>query len=107
MRLRCNESTATTLGSIPSAPSGLMASAVSKTQINLSWIDNSNNETGFKIDRRLGFGAWGEIATVGTNIRVYSNSGLAAGRSYGYRVRAYNGSGDSSYTTESTASTPR
>ena len=102
-----NESTATTLGSIPSAPSGLTASAVSKTQINLSWIDNSNNETGFKIDRRLGFGAWGEIATVGTNIRVYSNSGLAAGRSYGYRVRAYNGSGDSSYTTESTASTPR
>jgi len=35
----------------PAAPSGLSATAVAKTQINLSWTDNANNETGFKIER--------------------------------------------------------
>ena len=42
---------ATTQGTVPTAPSGLTATAASSSQINLSWTDNSNNETGFKIDQ--------------------------------------------------------
>ena len=40
---------------VPTAPSGLTATAVSSSQINLSWTDNSNNETGFKIDQATEF----------------------------------------------------
>src|SRR5439155_17551527 len=35
----------------PAAPSGLGATAASTTQIDLSWTDNSEGETGFKIER--------------------------------------------------------
>ena len=39
---------------VPAAPSNLTATAVSSTQINLAWQDNSNNEDGFKIERCQG-----------------------------------------------------
>ncbi len=38
---------------VPTAPSGLTAAAASTSQINLSWVDNSNNETGFYIERNM------------------------------------------------------
>ena len=40
----------------PAAPSGLSATAVSSSQINLSWTDNSSDETGFKLERKTGAG---------------------------------------------------
>src|SRR5262249_34857362 len=43
--------TQTALPSLPTAPSGLTASSVSSSQINLTWIDNSTNETGFYVER--------------------------------------------------------
>src|SRR6185436_6439139 len=77
---------------LPAAPSGLTATAVSSTQINLSWTDNANNESGFRIERKTGAGGtYAEIATVGANVTSYSNTGLSAGTTYYYRVRAYNG----------------
>src|SRR5207244_7518035 len=38
---------------LPDAPSGLAAVAVAANQVNLSWTDNSSNETGFKIEQSL------------------------------------------------------
>ncbi len=90
-----------TVSQIPSVPSNLIATAQSATQIDLNWTDNSNNETGFKLERKVGVsGAWSQIATVGTNQTTYSNTGLTAGTSYYYRVRAYNSYGDSDYSSE-------
>lgn len=100
-----NEASAATSG-ILSAPSGLIATRISNSQINLSWSDNSNNETGFKIERKLGAGGtYSEIAIVGANSTSYPNAGLADATVYYYRVRAYNGSGDSAYTAEANACT--
>jgi hypothetical protein len=94
----------------PVAPSALTATAVSTTQINLAWADNSGNETGFKIER-CGKGKncanAVEIAQVAANTRNYSNTGLIKGTSYSYRVRAFNAVGNSAYTNIATASTPR
>jgi hypothetical protein len=81
----------------PAAPSGLTAAAVSSSQINLTWVDSDTNEQGFKIERCTGAGCsnFAQIATVGANVTGYSNTGLTGSTSYSYRVRAYNGTGDS------------
>ncbi len=82
----------------PAAPSGLTATAVSSTEIDLSWNDNSDNEDGFKIERSEtgGGGSYTEIATVGANFEAYPDTGLSPDTTYYYRVRAYNAAGDSS-----------
>ncbi len=93
----------------PSAPSNLTATPVSGSQINLTWTDNSANETGFKIERCAGSGCanFAQIATVGANTKSYSNTGLKRNTSYRYRVRAYNSSGNSAYSNTASATTPR
>jgi len=92
----------------PAAPSGLTATAVSYSQINLTWADNADNEDGFEIERCTGAGCsiFAQIATVGANVTSYANTGLAASTSYSYRVRAYNSGGYSDYCEPATAVTP-
>jgi flagellar assembly factor FliW len=86
----------------PVAPSVLNSNAISNSQINISWTDNSNNEDGFKIERKTtSSGTYTEIAQVGPNIAAYSNTGLTGGTEYCYRVRSYNTAGNSTYTNES------
>lgn len=87
---------------VPAAPSGLGTSA-KKGSISLSWTDHANNETGFRIERATGNGAFVEIATVGANVRSYNNTSLTKGVSYTYRVRAFNASGNSAYSNPATA----
>jgi hypothetical protein len=94
---------------IPAAPSNLLASALSKTQISPSWTDNSANETGFRIERCAGANCTNfiEITTVGANIKNYTNTGLKRNTTYRYRVRAFNSAGSSAYSNTATAATPR
>lgn len=89
----------------PVSPSGLKASAISSNQINLSWSDNSSIETGFKIERNNG-SRYLVIASIDAGETSYSDVGLSAGVTYFYRVKAYNTSGDSSYSNEAYAITP-
>ena len=90
----------------PDAPTNLTATAVSQTQIDLNWQDNSNNEDGFKIERRLPPSTtWTEIATLGANTTSYNNTGLTLNTNYCYQVRAYNAVGNSSYSNEACATT--
>lgn len=90
----------------PTAPSSLIAAAISSSRIDLSWTDNSHYETGFKIERKTGVnGVYEQIGTAGANAIAYSNTGLLAGLTYYYRVRAYNASGDSLYSNEAYATT--
>jgi hypothetical protein len=86
---------------LPEAPTGLRATAVSKSQVNLAWTDNASNETGFKIERCKGPTCtnFSQIAIVGADVTTYSNTGLAKNTAYRYRVRAYNTSGNSAYST--------
>ncbi len=90
----------------PAAPSSLSATAVSTSQINLSWADNSGDEDGFKIERKTGAnGTYAEIISLGSNATSYSNTGLAAGTNYVYRVLAFNAGGNSAYSNEASATT--
>ena len=53
----------------------------------------------------VGGAGFAEIATVGADVESYSDTGLAAGTTYTYRVRAYNGAGSSGYSNEDSATT--
>ncbi len=87
----------------PNAPSNLAASTVSSGQISLSWNDNSNNESGFKIERKQGSGSYSQVGTASGS--SFTDSGLSASTSYTYKVRAYNSAGNSAYTGEASATT--
>ncbi|MGE5608618.1 MAG: fibronectin type III domain-containing protein, partial [Bacillota bacterium] len=90
---------------IPSAPSALTATAASSSQINLKWTDNSNNETGFLIERATGTGTFTQIASVGAGVTSFTSSGLTASTAYSYRVRATNSAGNSAYSNTASATT--
>jgi len=92
---------------IPPAPLNLAATAISGSQIDLSWTDNSSNETGFKIERKTGSGGtYSEIATTGADVTSYSDTGLSVSTTYYYRVYAYNSVGNSPYSNEASVTTP-
>jgi len=100
--------TFTTAPNPPAAPSGLTATAVSPTQIDLAWTDNATNETGFKIERCQGVScsSFSEVATLAANVTTHQQTGLTAGTSFSYRVRAYNAGGNSANSATASATTP-
>src|SRR5207249_11095644 len=73
--------------SAPVAPSNLIATALTGGRASLRWTDNSTNEAGFRIEMRVGNGAFREIGTTRTDVRTSSVSGLTPGTSYTFRVR--------------------
>ena len=80
----------------PNAPSNLAAVAISSTQVNLSWTDNSWNESGFRILRSSDGGlTWSQIAQLGANVTTFADTHTSSGITYLYRVYAYNGVGNS------------
>jgi predicted phage tail protein len=89
-----NTLNATTQVCVPAAPTNLTATAVSTSQIKLTWVDQSTQESGFKIERSQEDGSsWSQISTVATNTTIYTDTGLTCDLTYHYRVRAYNISG--------------
>jgi chitodextrinase len=89
--------------SAPSTPLGLSATAVSFSQINLTWLASTDNiaVTGYHIFRN-----GTQFATVG-NVTSYQNTGLSASTTYSYRVRAFDAAGNlSSLSSTRSATTP-
>jgi alpha-tubulin suppressor-like RCC1 family protein len=83
------------------APSNLILTVVSSSQINLSWRDNSSEETSFKIERSYGGpGSYIQIDTIGPNNTLYSDTTVTPGNTYYYRIRVYNDLGNSLYSNE-------
>lgn len=82
------------------APSGLTASAVSDSQIDLTWSDNSSFESGFEIERDNTV-----VDTVAADTTSYSDTGLSSGKEYTYRVRAIDPGGGSPWSNSNSATT--
>ncbi|HUF09396.1 MAG TPA: T9SS type A sorting domain-containing protein, partial [Rhodothermales bacterium] len=89
----------------PAAPSDLVATAASSSQIDLSWTDNAGNEDGTEIERSDDNLTFVLIATVGPNVTGYSDAGLPASATRYYRVRAFNSVGFSAYSNTASATT--
>jgi Secretion system C-terminal sorting domain/Fibronectin type III domain len=105
----CTQTCTTTTATAPAAPSNLTAITASNAQINLTWADNSSNETGFLVERATGTGAFAQIASLGAGVTSYSSTAsstaLSASTSYSFRVRATNATGNSAYSNTATSTT--
>jgi hypothetical protein len=86
------------------APSGLFGASC---KLALTWVDNSNDEDGFKIERATSSaGPWIQIAQVGPDQTNYLDTTVIANSTYYYRVRAYNSQGDSAYSNIASGNPP-
>jgi len=91
----------------PFAPGNPIATAVSDTQINITWTDNSTNETGFKIERKPGTGGvYKQIATTAANVTSFTDTTGREGTTYYYRIRAYHAYANSAYSNQAFTTTP-
>ncbi|MEQ9000330.1 MAG: DUF4114 domain-containing protein [Coleofasciculus sp. B1-GNL1-01] len=85
-------------GTFPTDPSDLIVTAISDTEIELTWADRSNNETGFKIERSRDQENWTVLTTTAADVTRYRDTDLTANTQYYYRLRAINEIGASSAT---------
>ena len=120
----CGTAAATVAAPLPPPPKPQVATAnastASRRTVQLSWKDNSNNETGFVLERcdqilrdirspkmtRTCRGAWKTVATVAANTTTYVDDTVTANQTYIYRVNATNQSGSSAYTPEAVITAP-
>lgn len=85
---------ATSPAAAPAAPSALVASAADGG-VNLTWKDETANETGFRVERRAANTAdWRTLATLPANATAYTDTSAPAGASLVYRVTSFNAAGN-------------
>jgi titin len=89
---------------VPAAPTNLTANVGGKGDVNLSWADKSDNETGFQVERSTDGGVFTVLATTAANTKNYKDTRAQKGQTYYYRVAAKNNVGLSSYS--NTVTTP-
>jgi archaellum component FlaF (FlaF/FlaG flagellin family) len=89
----------------------MVISAIATDHINaasfqLTWLDNSEEEDGFHVERKQGInGTFSLIATVGRNVESYSDGNLADSTTYCYRLNSFNSGGKSAYSNEACGTT--
>lgn len=86
------------LGCPPTMPSNLAISGATANSLALTWQDNSNNESGFKIyrwDYQNGVWEFYLYSQVGASITTFTDTQLSCGSDYFYQVSAYNAQGES------------
>ncbi|TCN59586.1 T9SS C-terminal target domain-containing protein [Flavobacterium circumlabens] len=84
---------------IITAPSGFKAGSVADTQLTLSWLDNSDNETEFVLERRnvTAGGDYALVKSLTPGTTTFKDTGLIPGTSYNYRISAKNSNSQSSF----------
>ncbi len=79
----------------PFAPTDASATSTSPRSVEIRWTDASENESGFRLERRVGQGIFVPITTLPPNTTNFLDVSVNAGQAYGYRVVALNSGGDS------------
>src|SRR5690606_25391597 len=96
------ETAATTEDEAPVAPSSFVATALSSSAITLTWVDNADNEEGYKVERLSSDGeTYTEIAQLPANTTTYEDGSLQYNTVFTYRISAHNAIGSSEYVTAS------
>ncbi|MBI4281843.1 fibronectin type III domain-containing protein [Candidatus Uhrbacteria bacterium] len=90
----------------PTAPSNVVATAMSATSIRVTWSDNSSNENGFTIEYLISPATTFQTAgTVAANVTTFTHTGLRASTTYVYRVKATNAGGSTISTNQASGTT--
>lgn len=91
----------------PAIPTTLVATPITGQRVDLTWVDASNNENGFRVERCDGAGCvlYASVNTVGAGVTTFSNTALTFNQQYTYRVRAFNAAGFSDPSVVANAST--
>jgi hypothetical protein len=88
----------------------LLVPADEELRNELTWTDNSANETNFHIERKAepcwGPGAFAEIATVGPNVTRFKDRAVVEGGTYCYRVATSNSAGKSVFSNPASRTVP-
>lgn len=101
-----NDGNNSATNTVPLPPSNLTGTTASTTQVNLSWTDNSTNETGFKIERKTDTENYTFIGMTSAEISTFNDNGLTPSTNYTYRIYSYNSAGISpTYSNEFTVKT--
>lgn len=79
----------------PATPDKGSATAVSSTEIRLTWSDNANNEASYKVERSTNGLYSGTPVLLGANATAFTDANLSPGTKYSYGVTAYNSAGNS------------
>ncbi len=83
-------------GAVPALPTGVKATATAYNKINISWKDNSNNETGFEVYRSTSAsGTYNIVGGAAANATAFTDSSLSASTTYYYKIQAINKYGNS------------
>jgi fibronectin type 3 domain-containing protein len=96
---------ATTLPNPPGQPTGLEATAVSTTQIDLGWNAATGNVVRYRIARRTGSNQFAVIDSVSASTLTYHDTGRTPGTQYDYQVSACNAGGCSAPSGTASATT--
>jgi Matrixin/Fibronectin type III domain len=75
-------------GTAANPPTSLTVTTRSGSEAFLTWADASNNETGFKIERSVGTGAFQEVGTTAANVTSVLVTGLTPATAYTFQVRS-------------------
>ncbi len=84
----------------------LIATTINATEIDLSWADNFDTETGYAIQRSPDGSSWATIVTTAAGASNYTDTGLAGSSTYHYQIAAVNDVGFSDWSSPDEAATP-
>ena len=89
----------------PDAPTNLVAGYAPGAGVSLSWTDNSNDETGFQVERAPAGFSFALLTTTAADAITATDPSLYPNTTYTYRVRAVNANGNSEYSNEASVTT--
>ena len=104
---KASMTTTPALPAIPSAPYGVVATALSSSKVSVSWRDSSATVTGYQIYRSIGDTVhYISFASVTAGTVSFTDTALFSNQAYYYKIVAGGVAGNSGYSPVSSVTTP-
>ncbi len=91
---------------VPTAPTSLAVSAPNSTNVNLSWVNNSLQQTGVIVERSTDDVNFTQIGLASADVTTYSDATVSPNTTYYYQISAVNSVGSSPFTAPVSVTTP-